>query len=210
VDDYELLIYTEVCLRCGIAGAQRSSFRFHSEPKARHSDFLQLNWVFDEFFVTPEVRSDLEAAGLSGVGFLPAVLHRKGVPLQTRLQLQISTILPLGVDTRRLQPVTCRPRNEEWSKASQKVDDAARAAGAMKFPSDYPYCGRVKHHHPQSAPLQMKRSSLEGAPDIAKTQEWFGSGGAADRKIVCSDRFVDLARTRGWRGIQFEELVVEP
>lgn len=209
-EGYEELTYTDVCLRCGIVGTQQGSFRFRSEPKARHSDFLQLNWVLDELFITPEVRSDLEAACFSGVGYLPAVLHRTGAPLRTRLQLQISTTLPLGVETVRLQPVTCRPRNEEWSRASQRVDDAARAAGAMKYPPDYPYCGRVKYHHPQATPLRMSRSSLEGAPDVARTQEWFGSGGAADRKIVCSDRFVDLARTRAWRGIQFEELEVEP
>src|ERR1700722_5708817 len=52
---YESWVYdpNSYCGRCGIGGAQRNPFRFRSEPKARHSKFYQLNWVFDEFFVRP-------------------------------------------------------------------------------------------------------------------------------------------------------------
>jgi len=210
VDEYESLTYSDGCLRCGISGEQRAPFRFLSEPKARHSDFLQLNWLFDELFVTPSVRDELQQSALTGFDFLPALRHRTGEPLQGRVQLRIQTILPPALDPSTLQPVTCRPHNEEWTESSQRFEDAARAAGSMRYPPDHPYCGRVKYHRPPSTLPNVAASAFEGAPDIAKSNEWFGSGGAAHRLIICSERFVELVKSRQWRGIRFSELQLSP
>jgi hypothetical protein len=45
------------CARCGMGGVQANPFRFRSEPRAGRNQFRQLHWVFDEFFVRPEVET---------------------------------------------------------------------------------------------------------------------------------------------------------
>jgi hypothetical protein len=140
---YALATYDSTyCDRCGIGGVQRIPFRFRSEPKVRHSQFLQLNWVFDEFFVRPEVEAGLKEAGITGVTFGPALHHSTGRPLETIQQLTISSVLSAALDTVGLQPVTCKPDNEEgppWY-----------GGGQPRYSPDYPYCGRVKHHWPKA------------------------------------------------------------
>lgn len=44
---------TNMCIECGIGASQRAPFRMSGEPKWGRNDILQLNWVFDAFFVTP-------------------------------------------------------------------------------------------------------------------------------------------------------------
>ena len=47
------------CPDCDIGAVQSSAFRLRSEPKAPHSQFLQLNWVLDEFFVRPAAHASV-------------------------------------------------------------------------------------------------------------------------------------------------------
>src|SRR5262249_37893351 len=113
-DRYALETYDSAyCDRCGIGGAQRNAFPFRSEPQVRHSQFLQLNWVFDEFFVRPEVVTGLKEAGITRVAFGPALHSRTGRALETIQQLVILSVLPAALEVVGLQPVTCKPDNEE-------------------------------------------------------------------------------------------------
>src|SRR5215813_6243668 len=52
-DDYHPATYDEsdYCPICGMGGVQNAPFRLRAEPKALHSQFVQLNWVFDELFI---------------------------------------------------------------------------------------------------------------------------------------------------------------
>ncbi len=47
--------YMDGCVNCGIGRNQKAPFRMKREPKWGKKQVLQLNWVFDEFFVTPAV-----------------------------------------------------------------------------------------------------------------------------------------------------------
>ena len=59
------------------------------EPKWGKKHVLQLNWIFDEFFVLPDVwESTFEPFD---VGCTPVVDHRTGKELQTVVQLDIKT-----------------------------------------------------------------------------------------------------------------------
>lgn len=49
---YDLSNY---CLECGTGMRQRAPFQMRAEPKWDRKEILQLNWVFDEYFVTPEL-----------------------------------------------------------------------------------------------------------------------------------------------------------
>jgi hypothetical protein len=193
-ETYDLAGY---CERCGAGGVQRHPFRFRSEPKASHSQFLQLNWVFDELFVRPEVRDVFLREGVTGVGFGPALHHRTGRALEGIQQLTILTILPPGLQTEGLQTVTCKPDNEEAR---------SELAGPKRYPHDYPFCGLVKYHWRQ--PLVFAPHTFAEAPDIAKSHEWFGSGGAASRAILVSRRVIDLIKARKWRGLRTDPVSV--
>jgi len=61
-DSYVSVTYdtSNYCERCGIGSSQKDPFRFRSIPKQKRSSFLQLNWVFDEFFVRPNIKEVLE------------------------------------------------------------------------------------------------------------------------------------------------------
>src|SRR5262249_48797518 len=93
-DDYEELVYADSCLRCGIHDRQVAPFSIKRSQRAPHSHFFQLNWVFDAFFVHPEVIANIEAARITGVSFGPVLDHRTGHELSDRVQLVISAIVP--------------------------------------------------------------------------------------------------------------------
>src|SRR5262245_17077345 len=46
---------TDFCEQCGAGMEQNAPFRMKREPRWGRNGILQLNWVFDEFFVTPDV-----------------------------------------------------------------------------------------------------------------------------------------------------------
>ena len=187
---------SDYCDRCAIGGVQRIPFRFRSEPKARHSQFLQLNWVFDEFFVRPEVATSLKEAGITGVTFGPALHDKTSRALGTIQQLMISSVLSAALDIDGLQPVTCKPDNEEgppWC-----------GGGEPRYPPDYPYCGRMKYHWPQTRALRFRPRPFQLAPDIVRSFEWFGSGGSASRAILASERVIATIEKNRWRGIKWD------
>lgn len=78
---------SDYCAACGIGARQKSSFQMKGEPKWGRKSILQLNWVFDEFFVTPELwHAVFEPVG---VECLP-VLGKNGGELNTVVQLVVT------------------------------------------------------------------------------------------------------------------------
>jgi hypothetical protein len=186
------------CDRCAIGGNQVIPFRMRSEPKAHHSQFLKLNWVFDEIFVRPEVRSEFQSLNVEGCEFESVLHHKTGKSLESIYQLRIHRTLQAALVTDGLQTVTCKPDNEEgppW-----------HGGGQPRYAPDYPYCGRVKYHWPQSQPLQFYATAFSTAPDIVKSLEWFGSGGSASRAILASERVIAAIKKHGWRGAKWSEI----
>ena len=79
---YELATY---CPECGVGAVQKAPFRLKSEPKWGKKSLLQINWVFDVYFVLPEVwRTVFDPFG---VGAMPVLNHQTGAELKTVLQL---------------------------------------------------------------------------------------------------------------------------
>jgi hypothetical protein len=169
-DHYYASVYTEFCLRCGIRGPQKAPFRLKRLRLAPHSAFLQLNWVFDAFFVSPEVAEDIAASGIQGISFLPVLDDRSGGELAERRQLLAGAVIRC-VETSRLRAVTCRPDNEE---SQWKI-----TAGRTSYGSSTPYCGSVKYHLPAS--VGIRAGTLDDVPALFQTAEWFGLAVAAQR-----------------------------
>ncbi len=105
-------------------------------------------------------------------------------------------MLPGGLDTSGLEPVTCRPNNEESSAT----------VGTVFKSRIGPYCQRTKYHLMKKGTFRFARDAFAGAPDVVKSGEWFGSGGSAHRLIIVSQRFREIVLRMQWRGIAFEPI----
>jgi hypothetical protein len=93
---YDLSAY---CSMCGIGAVQKAPFRMRREPRWGRRGILQLNWVFDEYFVTPDVWATVFQP--HGIASRP-VLKRGGVELSTVVQLDIAehvSIRTVGLET---------------------------------------------------------------------------------------------------------------
>jgi hypothetical protein len=77
---------TGYCKQCGIGLRQRAPFQMKAEPKWGRNSILQLNWVFDEYFVTPAVWKTLFEP--QGIACRP-VLNTNGAELDTVVQLVV-------------------------------------------------------------------------------------------------------------------------
>jgi hypothetical protein len=94
----------DFCWQCGIGLKQKAPFQMKSEPKWGRNGILQLHWVFDEFFVTPEVwRSVFNP---NGVGCRP-VLDAKGAELKTVVQLVAPEEVPVMVEGLAMERCAC-------------------------------------------------------------------------------------------------------
>jgi hypothetical protein len=189
---------TNSCATCNIGGVQNAPFLLRSEFKAPHSQFLQLNWVLDEFFLRSEAREGLRNAGITGIDFLTPLFHKKNQPSQQVAQMVVRTTLPPSLGPTGLQPVTCKPQNEEWRSAQQTrpyVDPVGR-----------PYCGKNKYQGMPKGPFRFDRKGFVGAPDVVKSHEWFGGGWSAHRLVIVSQKFRQTVLSAGWRGVRFEPI----
>jgi len=187
------------CPVCGIGNVQGAPFRLRNEPKASHSQFLQLNWVFDELFVRGAAREGLESAGITGIDFLAPVLHKRNTQSEQIVQMRVQTVLVDALDITGFQPVTCKPMNEEWHPNKWSTPEKE---------IDRSHCGRVKYHAMHRGPYRIAREAFIGAPDLVKSAEWFGSGRQAFRMIIASQRFRQIVNAAKWRGIEFEPIEI--
>ena len=75
------------CRKCGCGLLQRGAFRFSKEPVWGKKHILQLNWVFDEFFVRPEVWEKVFKP--FGIDKLEVLHVKTEKPLETAVQIRI-------------------------------------------------------------------------------------------------------------------------
>ncbi len=75
------------CEMCGMGLKQKASFQMKGEPKWGRMGILQMNWVYDQYFVRPEVWETVFKP--FGISCRP-VINRKGAELKTVLQLDVS------------------------------------------------------------------------------------------------------------------------
>lgn len=80
---------SDYCPICGIGLVQKKPFRFLKEPKWGARSILQVNWVFDEFFVTPKAWKEIFEP--EGIQCCPVEHAKTGRPLETVVQLNLGT-----------------------------------------------------------------------------------------------------------------------
>ncbi|AEG01993.1 hypothetical protein Metme_3632 [Methylomonas methanica MC09] len=89
-NEYRELTYNldEYCPKCGIGKRQKAPFRFKKSPVWGQKNILQLNWIFDEYFVKSEIwQEDFEPFG---IGCRPVVLDKSGRELDSVVQLELT------------------------------------------------------------------------------------------------------------------------
>lgn len=88
-DTYERATYDlgAHCPECGIGAKQRAPFAMKKEPKWGKKTILQLNWVFDQHFVKPELWEAVFKP--RGVECMPVKEHGSKRDLNTVVQLVI-------------------------------------------------------------------------------------------------------------------------
>lgn len=85
------------CERCGIGKRQNAPFRMKGEPKWGRNAIMQLVWVYDELFATPDAWTRVFKT--AGVACGP-VLNTKGVELKTVVQLVVEATVGIHTDGR--------------------------------------------------------------------------------------------------------------
>lgn len=200
--DYIKQVYgaKSYCDSCGIGGRQIAPFRIRKEFGALHSQFLQLNWVFDEFFARNPAATALKDAGVTGISWQAPIIHKSGEASTDVVQMMVEETLSSSVTTIGFQKVTCKPDNEEVTPQ----------LGLSNFGESQSHCGRIKYHRKPEGPLRLEASAFECAPDIIKTADWFGSGRSAFRLILVSQKVYRIFQDAGWRGVEFEPVQLHP
>jgi hypothetical protein len=97
-DDYLAATYdlSNYCRICGIGKKQIHPFRMKREPAWGTRSILQMNWVFDEYFVRPEIWQKVFEP--LGIGSRPVLHYKSGDQLQSVVQLDIRQIVALKIE----------------------------------------------------------------------------------------------------------------
>ena len=101
---YCSVTYEHFCDKCGI-GKQKAPFRMRSKPQWGKRHIFRLHWVYDEYFVLPEVWEEVFKP--VGIGSLPVLHHRTGKELETVVQLNIEKVATAPLNTEGLSCEIC-------------------------------------------------------------------------------------------------------
>lgn len=144
-DRYMSITYdgTKHCAVCGCGQQQIAPFRFRGTPKLRSMRLLQLHWVHDEFFVTPDTWATVFEP--LGVACRPVVTNHDGKPIDSIVQLVIPDDPSVQIDTSaqvRLICATCgcvkhrTPRGDFWHGTVPKTTSTHLMRSSSFFGSD--------------------------------------------------------------------------
>lgn len=123
---------SEYCEACGAGKRQVQPFRFAKAPLWGKNDVLQLNWVFDEYFVKPEVWCALFEP--FGVACRPVLQQKSGAVLESVVQLDVGALAELRLEQAAGTPCGCcgRIKYAPPVKGFHPAPAAAPPAAAFK------------------------------------------------------------------------------
>ncbi len=187
------------CLTCNIGLRQKDEFRFRSELKAKHSQFLGLNWVFDQVFVRQEVKDIFEKEQVTGIEFSQPVINKTGLPITGLYQIRVDSLLSIGLLTDNLKSEVCELPKDKSMLKFLKVNSSKLAEG--------PFCGQTKYNFPQGDNcIKLNADALDNKTDFVRLDYYFGSGGSANRPIIILDRVKQIIDREKWRGAFLQQI----
>lgn len=112
-DEYKEQTYDlrNACPKCAIGKHQKAPFRMKSEPKWGKKQVLQLNWIFDEYFVIPEVYEIVFKP--FGIDYQEVLHPRTEKALKTVIQLRIDQVASCRLDLDGIEPQVCDECNKK-------------------------------------------------------------------------------------------------
>lgn len=183
----------KACPTCHIGLVQQDEFRFKSEPKAKHSHFLGLNWVFDEVFVRETVKDVFEKEQIQGLAYSRPLLHKSGMPVPGLFQWRVKVLVTEGLVTEHLKEEICELTKDEKQRQFLKAIQSKLLDG--------PFCGKGKYNLPQGEnSLVIRKAFFPTQLDVVRLDYAFGSGGNTQRPILVSERVKALLEREKWRG----------
>lgn len=156
---------TNYCESCGYGSRQKEEFRIKKNPKWGKRNFLMLNWVEDELFISNKSKEIIRNADIKGYKIYDVINHRTDKPLDDINQIYIEEVLQSGLV------------NEEQSI---KEIIKCHKCGSVK----YIYTGRG---------FTYKKDVFEDLNvDIVKSYEMFGDGLMCARLVFISKNLYKL------------------
>lgn len=86
---------SDYCPDCGIELRQLAPFQMKGAPKWGRRSILQLNWVFDEYFVKPELWTAIFEP--LGIGFTPVLSAKNQIVIDSVVQLKVEPLVELDL-----------------------------------------------------------------------------------------------------------------
>jgi hypothetical protein len=183
LDDY--------CNLCDIGKIQNAPFRLKTEPKQHNNQFWGLHWEYSPVFVRQETKNILEKEKIKGIRFSKPILNKKNIEIDNFYQIHIDTILKEGFDSYNTKTITCKINNEE----NCNTDLNSKC------------CGRIKFHHPMIGGYLFDKIIFKPDFDIVQSNEYFGSGGSANKLNIVSKRFKELVEKNKLKGLSFTPIL---
>jgi len=190
---------SSACLTCDIGLKQKDEFRFRSEPKIKDIQFIGLNWVFDQVFVTQVVKEIFEKEQVTGVEFSQPVINKTGLAITGLYQLRVDNLLSSGLLADNLKTEVCELPKDKSMLKFLKANGSKLAEG--------PFCGQTKYIFPQGDNcIKLKVDALDNKTDFVRLDYYFGSGGSANRPIIISDRVKQIIDREKWSGAFLQQI----
>jgi len=110
-DDFGYRKYTYdlrgYCSSCALGKIQKMPFRIKREPQWGKRHFTQLYWVYDEFFVQPDIWEQYLKP--FGITCRPVIHHKTNKELETVVQIEITELAEsrLDTDAEGMEPQIC-------------------------------------------------------------------------------------------------------
>jgi len=79
----------------------------------------------------------------------------------------------------------------------------------LNFKTNLKCCGRLKFHHPRIGGYLFDKIIFNPVFDIVQSDEYFGSGGSANRIPIVSKRFKEIVEKNKLKGLTFKPIMHE-
>ncbi len=177
---WRFLIYEKYCEGCGAYEHQKGLIRMAKEPSRPRGSFVAPIGPY-VLFCSPDMEQEIRESGIQGYEVWPVLEHRTGKPFAHTVQIYVREVANPGLTrAEELRPTRCE------------------------------VCGRTKYRPHMRGVMYLQREAFKGKEgvDILHSYEWFGSGHAAYREIIISNRFARLILEKGWKGVRMKVIEV--
>lgn len=166
--------YKGFCRVCGSGWTQVTPFHLSKEPKLGRNAFASFGSAF-ELFARNEIFERLKIENVRGTHTWPIWFGTEGRASERAQQMVVESVAEPAIADELVEHEHYR-----WT--------------------DCTGCGRRWHLFYNRGMLPLRRSGLRTGVDFQMTNEWFGSGRAARREILVSNRIVRLILENNWKG----------